>query len=200
MRLTAEGVSSERGGRLVFEGLSFTVGDGETLAVVGPNGSGKSTLLRILAGLLPETAGSVTIDPEPEISRSGVMHYLGHRDGLKQAMSVRENLDFWQKIFADPGLSPLDALDRVRLGHLIDLPTSYLSAGQRRRVAIARLLAVRRPIWLLDEPTSALDAASEKDLGAIMAEHLAAGGTIVAATHLSLPVPNARRLDLGSRR
>jgi heme exporter protein A len=199
MRLTATDLASERGERLVFEGINFTVGDGEVLAVVGPNGAGKSTLLRMIAGLLPMTAGTITIDPEPELSRGGLMHYLGHRDGLKQAMSVRENIAFWQKTFPDPGLSPLDALDRVRLGHLIDLPTSYLSAGQRRRVAIARLLAVRRPIWLLDEPTSALDAASEKDLGVIMTEHLAEGGTIIAATHLTLPVAQLRRLELGAR-
>lgn len=197
MRLTGADISSERGGRLVFENVGFSVSDGELLAVVGPNGAGKSTLLRIIAGLLPPTTGTIAIDPEPDDAPNTLMHYLGHRDGLKSAMTVHENLEFWKATGGDDGLSPLDALDAVRLGHLIDVPAGYLSAGQRRRVAIARLLALSRPIWLLDEPTSALDAASERELGEIIARHIEAGGIVIAATHLVLPVAVTRRLELG---
>jgi len=136
MRLTGADISSERGGRLVFENVGFSVGDGELLAVVGPNGAGKSTLLRIIAGLLPPTTGTIAIDPEPDDAPNTLMHYLGHRDGLKSAMTVHENLEFWKATGGDDGLSPLDALDAVRLGHLIDVPAGYLSAGQRRRVAV----------------------------------------------------------------
>ncbi|MCW5696270.1 MAG: heme ABC exporter ATP-binding protein CcmA [Bauldia sp.] len=199
MRLTATGVASERGGRIIFEGVGFGVGDGELLSVVGPNGAGKSTLLRIVAGLLPMVEGKVALEPEIDGPRGMVMHYLGHRDALKAALTVRENLAFWRKMsgIAD-GLSPLDALDRVKLPHLIDLPASVLSAGQRRRVSIARLLVDPRPIWLLDEPTAALDAASERDLGALIADHLKGGGIAIAATHLPLPVPATATLRLGA--
>jgi heme exporter protein A len=199
MRLTATGVASERGDRLIFEGVSFSVADGELLSLTGPNGAGKSTLLRIVAGLLPMAEGKVTLDPEVDGPRGMVMHYLGHRDALKQALTVRENLAFWRKLAANPeGLTPLDALDVVKLPHLIDLPASVLSAGQRRRVSIARLLVDPRPIWLLDEPTAALDAASERDLGNLIANHLKGGGIALAATHLPLPVPATATLRLGS--
>jgi len=198
MRLTATDLASERGGRRVFAGLSFGLGDGELVAVTGPNGAGKSTLLRILAGLLPASAGTVALDPQPDAPRGTQMHYLGHRDGLKAAMSVRENLAFWQRTAGSSGLDPIEALERVRLSHLIDLPAAYLSAGQKRRVAISRLLAVARPIWLLDEPTSALDAQSEAELGGIIAGHIAAGGMVVAATHLKLPVAATQTVVLGA--
>jgi heme exporter protein A len=198
MRLTATGVASERGGRLIFEGVGFSVADGELLSLTGPNGAGKSTLLRIVAGLLPVLDGTVAVEPEIDGPRGMVMHYLGHRDALKQALTVRENLAFWRKLSAVPdGLSPLDALDVVKLPHLIDLPASVLSAGQRRRVSIARLLVDPRPIWLLDEPTAALDAASERDLGELIADHLKSGGIALAATHLPLPVPATATLRLG---
>lgn len=198
MQLTANDLVSERGGRLVFEDVSFSVGDGDLFTITGPNGAGKSTLLRIVAGLLPATAGSIAIDPLPEGPRGSLMHYLGHREGLKSALSVRENIAFWRATSGATGLSPLDALDRVRLGHLIDTPAAYLSAGQRRRVAIARLLAVKRPIWILDEPTSALDAQSEIELGEIIAEHIAEDGIVLAATHLKMPVPATQTLRMGA--
>ncbi len=199
MRLTGSGLASERGGRLVFENVGFDLSDGELLAITGPNGAGKSTLLRIVAGLLPATQGQVLAEPATDGPLNTFMHYLGHRDGLKASLSVRENLEFWQKTAdSDGGIAPLDALDRVRLLHAVDMPSAYLSAGMRRRVAIARLLIVRRPIWLLDEPTSALDARSEGELGALIAEHLAAGGLALAATHLKLPVPVTKSLVLGN--
>ncbi|MCW5718329.1 MAG: heme ABC exporter ATP-binding protein CcmA [Bauldia sp.] len=199
MRLTGSGLASERGGRLIFEDVGFDLSDGELLAITGPNGAGKSTLLRIVAGLLPVTEGRVAATPETDGPLNTFMHYLGHRDGLKAALTVRENLDFWQKTAdSDGGIAPLDALERVRLLHAVDMPAAYLSAGMRRRVAIARLLVVRRPIWLLDEPTSALDARSEGELGDLIAGHLAGGGLVLAATHLKLPVPITKSLVLGN--
>ncbi|MGD9738507.1 MAG: heme ABC exporter ATP-binding protein CcmA [Bauldia sp.] len=198
MRLTATGVGSERGGRRIFDDVSFAIGDGEILAVTGPNGAGKSTLLRIIAGLLPATEGAVTVETPTDAPPQTFMHYLGHRDGLKNSLTVRENLVFWRDIGFGGGIDILDALDRVRLPHVVDMPAAFLSAGQRRRVAIARLLVVSRPIWLLDEPTSALDAASEKELGALLTEHLNANGIVIAATHLVLPVAAARSLRLGA--
>jgi heme exporter protein A len=197
MKLTVSQLVSERGERLVFEGISFEVGDGQLLTITGPNGAGKSTLLRIIAGFLPATDGDILVDPTPDAPRGTLMHYLGHRDGLKSAMSVRENIDFWRATAGSSGLSPIEALDRVRLDHLIDLPAAYLSAGQKRRVAIARLVAVYRPIWLLDEPTAALDTQSEQELGSIIREHIEAGGMALAATHLQLPVEATKNLALG---
>lgn len=198
MKLSVSQLVSERGERLVFEGISFAVEDGQLLTITGPNGAGKSTLLRIIAGFLPATDGEIRVDPAPDAPRGTLMHYLGHRDGLKSAMSVRENIDFWRATAGSSGLSPIEALDRVRLGHLIDLPAAYLSAGQKRRVAIARLVAVYRPIWLLDEPTAALDTQSEQELGSIIREHIEAGGMALAATHLKLPVEATRNLSLGA--
>ncbi len=199
MRLTGRSLTSERGGRPVFDDISFAIGDGDLLTVTGPNGAGKSTLLRIIAGLLPATAGDVRVEPEPDGPRGIAMHYLGHRDGLKPALTVRENIIFWRSTAGATGLTPIEALDRVRLPHLIDLPAGILSAGQKRRVAIARLLAVQRPIWLLDEPTAALDAQSEGELGDIIGEHIAGGGMVVAATHLKLPVAATQNIAMGGR-
>ncbi len=197
MRLRGSGLAAERGGRLVFSDVDFAIAGGGLLALTGPNGAGKSTLLRIMAGLLRHAAGSIALDPAPDGPRGIAMHYLGHLDALKAAMTVRENLAFWQRTCGDTGLPLLDALDEVGLGHIVDTPAAYLSAGQRRRVAIARLLAVKRPVWLLDEPTAALDAASEATLGRLLAGHLAGGGIAVAATHLPLPVAPAATLRLG---
>lgn len=188
MRLSVADLASERGGRIIFEGVSFSLGDGDLFTVTGPNGAGKSTLLRIVAGLLPAASGTISLDVEIDAPPGTLMHYLGHREGLKPALTVRENLVFWRRVADETGLPPLDALDRIGLGHIIDTPAAYLSAGQKRRVAIARLLAVKRPIWLLDEPTSALDARSEVRLGEIIAEHIGEGGMVLAATHLAMPV------------
>ena len=178
-----------RGGRLVLTNVSFKVSNGELLAVRGPNGAGKSTLLRLLAGLLRPRLGAITLhgrDEERDIAE--FCHYVGHLDTLKPALSVAETLQLWQQTMGEPRLDPLQALDRFDVARLIDLPCGYLSAGQRRRVALSRLLINHRPIWLLDEPTSALDKASEGLLGAIMQEHVATGGIIIAATHLDLPL------------
>jgi len=198
MRLAGERLAARRGGRLVFEDVSFSVGAGELLTLVGPNGAGKSTTLRLIAGLVRPAAGSVTLDPSPsEDGIGGSCHYLGHLDSLKPNLTVGENLSFWRRLWRGTGLEVGEALDRVGLGDLADLPAGVLSAGQRKRAAIARLLLAQRPIWLLDEPTSALDTASEATLGDLVRDHLADGGIVVAATHRPLPVAPTTTLELG---
>jgi heme exporter protein A len=194
MRLTAEALTAVRGGRTVFSGLSFTAGAGELVAVVGPNGSGKSTLLRILAGLLRAASGKVSADSATDFGEA--VHYLGHLDALKASLSVRANLEFWKRLWN--GAAVDTALDAVDLIGLADLPAGVLSAGQRRRVAIARLLIAKRPIWLLDEPLTALDASSEKKLGRLLGEHLASNGIAIVATHRDLPLRPAATIELGA--
>ncbi len=179
---------------------------GEALSVVGRNGAGKSTLLRVLAGLLVPLSGSVALDPpdrrEPDTPTGERAHYLGHADALKPALTPRDHLAFLADLFgppqedARPALAPEDALDEVALSHAADLPCGYLSAGQRRRVALARLLVAARPLWLLDEPATALDAASQAVLSGLMRRHLEAGGLIVAATHGPLGLAASRELRL----
>ena len=194
MRLTATGLAAVRGGRQVFADVSFTVGSGELLAVIGPNGAGKSTLLRLICGLLPAAAGTMAFDPADEAGIGGQSHYLGHLDALKPGLTVRQNLDFWRHLWGGGDIEA--ALDAVGLEPLGDLPASVLSAGQRRRVALARLLVARRPLWLLDEPTTALDTTAEDGLGRLIADHLAGGGLAIAATHRDLPVTPAATLTL----
>ena len=162
VKLIIDKLCLERAGRRIIEDVSFELSSGEALIVTGENGAGKSTLLRGIAGLLPLADGEIRLEGEgfAEIRISELCHYLGHQNGMKPGLSVRENLEFWQKFCGEPDLSVEDALDEVELLHTIDLPFNYLSAGQKRRAAIARLLVSDRPIWILDEPTSGLDAAS----------------------------------------
>jgi len=202
MRLSGRGVRCVRGGREVLSGLDFEVSAGQALAVTGPNGSGKTSLLRIVAGLLALAGGSIDLDGgETELTLAEQAHYLGHRDAMKPALSVLENLSFWRNFFGGEALDPqknlIESLDKVGLDHAAHLPAAYLSAGQRRRLSIARLLAVRRPIWLLDEPTSALDSAGQAMFAALMQEHLGRGGMIVAATHAPLGIA-AKELRMGA--
>jgi heme exporter protein A len=202
MRLEGSALACIRGGREVFAGLSFSVGGGEALLITGRNGAGKSTLLRVIAGLVRLTGGQLALsDGDPEATVAEQAHYLGHLDALKPSLTVAENLRFWAqylgnaKSAADDTNAPLTA---VGLGTLADLPAAYLSAGQRRRLSIARLLAVKRPVWLLDEPTAALDREAQDTLTNLMREHLAGGGIIAAATHGSIGLDGARELRLGA--
>ena len=198
MRLEGEELACIRGGREVFRGLAFTISSGEALLVTGRNGAGKSSLLRMIAGLVRVAGGRLAmIDADPERSIPELAHYLGHQDALKTSLSVAENLGFWTRYLGGGG--PVQAaLAAVGLDALADLPAAYLSAGQRRRLSIARLVAVNRPIWLLDEPTSALDGQAQQCLAALMAEHLALGGMILAATHGPVGLEKARELRLGA--
>jgi heme exporter protein A len=197
MQFTADQLACVRGGREVFRGLNFALAGGEALVVTGRNGAGKSSLLRAIAGLVRLSEGTLSLaggDPEATIGEQA--HYLGHQDAIKPALSVGENLMFWAS-FLGSGGNVAPALEAVDLARLTDLPAAYLSAGQRRRLSIARLVAVKRPLWLLDEPTSALDAASQTRLADLMRDHLAGGGLIVAAAHGPIGLERPRQLQLG---
>jgi heme exporter protein A len=196
MRLWAAGLSCVRSGREVFAGLDFAVNAGEALLVLGPNGAGKSSLLRLIAGLVRPATGRLALDEgDAELTLPEQVHYLGHQDAVKPSLTVAENLGFWSRFLG--GTGDAGALAAVGLDRLADLPAAFLSAGQRRRLSIARLLAAQRPIWLLDEPTSALDAASQARLTEIMGNHRAGGGIIVAATHGPIGLDGAKELRLG---
>ena len=200
MRLSGSELACIRGGREVFSGLSFTVGAGEALVVLGPNGAGKSSLLRLIAGLVHRTGGELALEGgDPELTIGEQAHYLGHQDALKPSLSVAENLAFWSR-YLGSGETPPATLAAVGLDGIAEIPAGYLSAGQRRRLSIARLIAVKRPIWLLDEPTSALDATAQAHLADFMGQHLAGGGLILAATHGPIGLGAAQELRLGGSR
>jgi heme exporter protein A len=197
MRLSATDLACRRGGRDVFAGVNFSVASGDSLAIRGRNGAGKSSLLRMVVGLVRVASGRLTLEGgDPELTVGGQAQYLGHLDALKPSLSVAENLQFWSAFFDADNADLNEPLRAVGLDALADLPAAYLSAGQRRRLSIARLLAVKRPLWLLDEPTSTLDAAAQVRLAEIMQAHLTGGGIILAATHGALGLDNARELQL----
>jgi heme exporter protein A len=197
MRLSGHDLRCVRGEREVFSGLHFDVAAGQALVVTGRNGAGKTTLLRLMAGLLAPAGGRIELaGGAPDLSVAEQAHYLGHHDALKPALSVRENLQFWHAFLSGSDTPVGPALDAVGLGALADLPAGYLSAGQRRRLSIARLLTAARPVWLLDEPTAALDAAGQERLADLMRDHLRDGGIIVAATHAPLGLDKAQELRL----
>lgn len=175
LRTTA--LACGRGGMPLVAGLDLAVHAGRCLVLRGPNGAGKSTLLLTLAGLVAPLAGTVEIGAEDGI------HLLSHRNAVKPRLSVRENLDFWARVNGPTGIQPLAALESVGLGPITHLDAGYLSAGQTRRLALARLLVSRRPVWLLDEPTAALDTEGHALVAALIGEHLAGGGLAIAATH-----------------
>jgi len=196
LRLSATGLGCVRGFRNVFNDLNLQLSSGDALALTGPNGAGKSSLLRLLAGLLRPSAGRVAFEG---VTDEGAVaeraHYLNHLDAFKTALTVGENIEFWiHYLGGEHDAAP--ALAAVGLESLAHLPAAYLSAGQRRRLSLARLIAVSRPLWLLDEPASALDSAGQEMLAGLMRTHLARGGMIVAATHGPLGI-ECKELQLG---
>ena len=199
MQLKGDNLVCSRGGREVFADLNFSLSGGQALVVTGRNGAGKSSLLRMIAGLVHLAGGRLALEGgEPDASIAEQAHYVGHQDAVKPSLTVGENLQFWARYLggADRPIGP--ALTAVDLAPLANLPAAYLSAGQRRRLSIARLVAVPRPLWLLDEPTSALDVPSQNRLADLMRDHLAGGGMIVAAAHGPIGLERARELKIGA--
>ena len=198
--ITVSSLTVSRGERVLFRDLSFHIAPGEAVALTGANGAGKTTLLRTLAGFIRPDAGTVTFaDIDPAEARAGHIHWLGHLDGLKTGRRAREELDFLARWTGanDEGIAA--AIAGLALEPLLDLEVRKLSAGQRRRLAFARLIAAPRPLWLLDEPFAPLDTRWRAALGLMMQVHLDRGGAILAAVHDPLPVP-ARALDIGAGR
>jgi heme exporter protein A len=198
--LAAADLACLRGERLVFKKLSFAVPAGGALRLVGPNGSGKSSLLRVLAGLLPPAAGAIAWNGAPieaEAHRRRLL-YVGHQEAVKPWLTVAENLAFWMRLHGVAG-APGPALARLGLEALADTQGRLLSAGQKRRLALARLAALPAALWLLDEPATGLDAASLALLELLLGEHAAAGGVAVVSTHSAIELPGAVELDLGRR-
>jgi heme exporter protein A len=192
-KLTASGISCVRGGRTLYDGVSFSLSGGELLLLTGPNGSGKTSLLRQIAGLLPLDAGTISF---AGFDRRDETHFVGHAAAIKEALTVSENLAFYCDLYGSKDAAPDAALARLKLGSLASLPARVLSAGQRRRLALARLVAIRRKLWLLDEPDTALDAEGRETLLAIIAGHRASGGMLVMASHGTLDVAASRTLAL----
>lgn len=201
MKLIVENLSLSRSSQEIVSDLSFELSSGEALIVTGENGSGKSTTLRGIAGLMPLNSGSVKLLDDNGKQFEGQVreycHYLGHQNGMKPSLTVRENLDFWQKFCGEPDLTIEEALDEVDLAHTVDLPFSYLSAGMKRRVSIARLLVSDRPIWIVDEPTAGLDAQSVKMFTGLCHAFCEGGGILIAATHLPLGIETEKTLEIG---
>ncbi|MFC3071376.1 heme ABC exporter ATP-binding protein CcmA [Phenylobacterium soli] len=186
--LRIEALAVRRGGRLLFENLALELGPGEACALIGPNGSGKTSLLRAVAGLVRPEAGEIVFDgAEADTARGEGLHFISHQDGLKPARTAWEELRFWSAWCGADEAHARAAAEALELVPLLDLEVRRLSAGQRRRLALARLLAAPRPLWLLDEPLSPLDARWRGRFGEIMADHLGRGGLILAAVHDPLP-------------
>jgi heme exporter protein A len=199
--LAASNLSCQRGERLIFQRLSFSLAPGEALLVTGPNGAGKTSLLRQIAGLLPLAAGELRLDGAgPYAHLPELCHYIGHANAVKASLSVKENLAFWAD-YLDGNAAKLDgALAAFALADIADIPAGLLSAGQERRLALSRLFAAARPIWLLDEPQSSLDAASVKLLDKAIEDHLKAGGIAIVASHTALKTKLGHKLTLGKER
>ena len=202
LRLVAEGLCLDRGPRRLVVDLDVSVGPGEALIVTGPNGTGKSTLLRAFAGLLAPARGRVRIEGDlaGEASAALSAHYVGHLEAARGVLTTLDNLDFWAAMLGAPAaaaIEPREALRLLGVPQIADLPFAYLSAGQKRRAALARLLIAPRPIWILDEPMTALDTASQSVVTEFTRTHLTRGGLLVAATHVGLGLAGARELRLG---
>jgi heme exporter protein A len=193
--LTAEKLACARGERQLFDGLSFRVRAGQALAVEGANGAGKTSLLRLIAGFLAPVSGRILVktgghESDDAEERGRLVGWLGHLDGLKPQMTVKEQLGFYAGLHARRDADLPSVLAQVGLARQAELPCRYLSAGQRRRLALARLLVSRRPLWLLDEPFAALDTAGQVLVAGLMARHCGEGGIIIAATHDPLGLGN----------
>ena len=189
MQLEVSDLSVARGGLVVLEGLNFSLASGRALVLRGANGIGKTTLLRTIAGLQPAVSGVISAAPES-------LAYASHADGLKAALSARENLAFWAAIY---GFGPdrVDmALEALQLTSLATRRAAHLSAGQKRRLGLARMLVTGRPVWLFDEPTVSLDAAAVALFAGVLRDHFARGGSALIATHIDLGLPEAGTLDL----
>jgi heme exporter protein A len=197
MELIAEKLTVVRDGRAILKELSFVVAGGHSLILLGPNGAGKTTLIRTLAGLIPASKGRLWLKHgSPEQSLAEQCHYVGHLNALKANLTVAENARFWERFFGGSGQKTEAALAAFGLGLLNEIPAAYLSAGQKRRLGLARLLLAEKPVWLLDEPAAALDEAAQAALREAVAARLASGGLVVAATHQPLGWPNAQELRL----
>jgi heme exporter protein A len=197
LRLNAQSLSVGRGDTILARGLTLSVASGSGLLLRGPNGAGKSTLLLTLAGLLDPIEGEVSVEGHAEEAGPAI-HYCGHRNAVRPRMCVLDTLTFWMGINGATGIAPQKALDQVGLGRLARVDAGYLSAGQQRRLALARLLVSIRPVWLLDEPTAALDAEGQGLLVRLLAEHFASGGLAVIATHDAIDVPGLTAFTLGA--
>ncbi len=187
MDLQVEGLALDRGGWRLFETLSFSAQPGEHVALTGPNGAGKTSLLRAIAGFLRPSAGTIALRGGAEDPATRI-HFLGHRDGLKAPLDARAHLRHWAALLG--GTETGDVIGRLGLDRVADLPARTLSAGQSRRLALARLLVASRPVWLLDEPASALDAEGKALLNGLMDTHRAGGGIVIAAVHEPLGAPS----------
>ena len=202
MALNIEKISLKRGNRLLIKDLSFSLKKGESLLVTGPNGVGKTTLIRSIAGFLDPEKGKIsyqaeakTTNQDDEETRREHIHYIGHKNGIRTSLTVLENLEFWKSFFA----SETDLKDIIKtyyLESLINIPAGYLSAGQKRRLGLARLSIVKRAIWLLDEPTVSLDEMSANIVATAASNHLKNGGILVAATHIPLEIPFTQHIQL----
>ena len=196
MKLILENLTCARGGRVLFSGLNLELAGGEGLLLQGPNGSGKTSLIKTVACQIAPADGQIKLENGAnDLTVAEQCHLIGHLNGVKRALSVAENVAFWADYFGGGGVD--DALERFGLFEIGDLPAGLLSAGQTRRLALARLLVADRPLWLLDEPAESLDAASRELLAQVMAIHLEAGGLVIAATHYGLGLDFARELRLG---
>ena len=209
MRIFADNLSVKRGEDLIFTDVSFALAGTESLTISGPNGVGKSTLLRALAGLLPIDSGIFEIQnddaeakPEPKPACE-YCHYIGHKNAMKAELTVLENLSFWQRTMsqdqtthADVILTPQEAAELLGLSHTLDLPFGFLSQGQRRRIALAKLFVSYRPVWLLDEPTAALDKSSSDNFAQVTNSYLEKGGIVIAATHVPLGFKEVKQLKM----